>query len=96
MAQSSRFSLSGFMSAFGGKADSNHHIALRQLMTLAVSKQRLMVLVSVAPCAKGLAGRFCRCFALFFLCVAGFAVYRQFDAANGSTKASFRPPWPAP
>jgi hypothetical protein len=33
MAQSSRFSLSGFMSAFGGKADSNHHIALRQLMT---------------------------------------------------------------
>ena len=53
-------------------------------MAQPVSKRRLPVLVSVAPGANGPVDRFCRCFALFALCMAGFAGYRRPDAANGS------------
>ena len=55
-------------------------------MTQPVSKRRLTVLVSLAPCANGLVDRFCRCFAVSAFCMAVFAGYRRLEAANGSNK----------
>jgi len=42
-------------------------------LTQPVSKRRLAVLVSLAPCANGLVDRFCRCFALSAVYLAVFA-----------------------
>ncbi len=54
------------------------------LLTQPVSKRRLTVWVSVAPCASGLVDRFCRCFALSAVYVAVFAGYGRLETANGS------------
>ena len=51
-----------------------------------MSKRRLTVLASVAPCANRLVDRFCRFVAVFAFCIAVFAGYRRFDTANGSNK----------
>ncbi len=55
-------------------------------MTQAVSKRRLTVWVSVAPCANGFVDRLCRCFALSAVYVAVCAGYRRLEAANGLNK----------
>ncbi len=49
-----------------------------------MSKRRLTVLVSLAPCANGFVDRFCRCFAVSAFCMAVFAGYGRLEAANGS------------
>jgi hypothetical protein len=53
-------------------------------MTLAVSKRRLTILVSLAPRANGRSDRFRRCFALSAVYLAVFAGSERPEAANGS------------